>query len=263
MNGIITYRLKSTFLNSMNDESDSLLLSPSSLRFYVTPTHPCSYFPDRQAVTLVVDPTCPLSKATYSSLSELGFRRSGDHVYRPHCGTCHDCIPVRVPVAAFTPNRSQRRTLKCNQNLQIIEQNSQLLTEHFDLYQRYVKTRHPAGGMDDSDAEQYMQFIHADWCATRLFEFRQNEVLVAVAVTDILDNGLSAVYTFYDPDRLNLNLGTYAILWQIQECQRRQLEWLYLGYWIPENDKMQYKSQFQPQEFFDGQQWLPRAISRR
>ena len=239
----------------MHDESDSLLLSPSLLRFYVTPTHQCSYFPDRQAVTLVVDPACPIGKSTYTGLSELGFRRSGEHVYRPHCGTCHDCIPVRVPVARFKPNRSQRRTLKCNQNLQVIEQDSGFQTEHFDLYRRYVETRHPGGGMDDSSSEQYMQFIHADWCTTRLFEFRRDGVLLAVAVTDILDNALSAVYTFYDPDSLHLNLGTYAILWQVQECRRRQMGWLYLGYWIPGNSKMQYKSRYQPQEFFDGQQW--------
>ena len=224
----------------------------------MTPTHQCSYFPDRQAVTLVVDPICPIGKSTYTGLSELGFRRSGEHVYRPHCGTCHDCIPVRLPASTFRPNRSQRRTLKRNQNLQVIEQESEFRPEHFELYRRYVETRHPDGGMDDSSPEQYMQFIHADWCTTRLFEFRQDGVLVAVAVTDILDDALSAVYTYYDPDRLRLNLGTYAILWQLQECRRRALDWLYLGYWIPENDKMQYKSRFQPQEFFDGQQWLPR-----
>jgi len=238
----------------MQKESDTLdpLLS---LRFFVTPLHTCSYFADRQAITLVVDPDTTLNSGQYSELSALGFRRSGSHVYRPHCPSCRDCIPIRIEVDKFSPNRSQRRIWRMNENIELITRPADFCDEHYSLYRRYIQDRHPAGGMDQDDPEQYRHFIQTDWCQTQLFELREAGELLAVAVTDVLENGLSAVYTFYDPSKLARSLGTWAILRQIEACRQRNLKWLYLGYWIPDSPKMQYKSRFTPFEYFDGQGW--------
>lgn len=238
----------------MKKESDKLN-SLLSLRFFVTPLHTCSYFSDRQAVTLVVDPATRLDSTQYSELSGLGFRRSGDHVYRPHCPSCRDCIPIRLEVERFKPNRSQRRIWRRNENLQIITKPASFDDEHYALYRQYIQARHPAGGMDNDDPQQYRHFIQADWCSTQLFELREADELLVVAVTDELINGLSAVYTFFDPFKPTRSLGTYAILRQIEECRQRGLKWLYMGYWIPDSPKMQYKSGFRPFEYFDGQKW--------
>ncbi|MDH5444273.1 MAG: arginyltransferase [Gammaproteobacteria bacterium] len=238
----------------MKNESDSLN-SLLSMRFFVTPLHDCNYFPERQAITLVVDPETKLNKVQYSELSRLGFRRSGGHVYRPHCPNCRDCIPIRIEAAKFKPNRSQRRVLKKNQQIKWKPNPVEFSEEHFQLYRYYIQGRHPAGGMDNDDPNQYRQFIRASWCETRLFELRENDQLLGVAVTDQLENGLSAVYTFFDPSLSDRSLGTYAILRQIEECRDQELKWLYLGYWIPDSPKMQYKSRFRPFEYFDGQAW--------
>lgn len=238
----------------MREENNSLnpLLS---LRFFVTPPHPCNYFPEREAVTLVVDPNTTLDSRQYSELSAQGFRRSGEHVYRPHCPNCRDCIPIRIEVDRFQPNRSQRRTWQSNERIQMFTKSAAFYEEHYALYRRYIQSRHPAGGMDNDDPEQYRHFIQTDWCATQLLELREQDELLAVAVTDELENGLSAVYTFYEPAKLARGLGTYAILRQIEECRQRGLKWLYLGYWIPDSPKMQYKARFRPFEYFDGLQW--------
>ena len=238
----------------MQNESDRLN-SLLSLRFFVTPLHTCNYFADRQAVTLVVDPDSQLDTRQYSELSALGFRRSGEHVYRPHCPSCRDCIPIRLEVERFWPNRSQRRIWRLNEQLELISRAAVFDESHYRLYRNYIRSRHPDGGMDQDDPEQYQRFILTDWCPTRLYELREKGQLLAVAVTDELENGLSAVYTFYDPLKQDRGLGTYTILRQIEECKRRNLKWLYLGYWIPESPKMQYKSRFKPFEYFDGQVW--------
>ena len=238
----------------MQEETDKLN-SLLSLRFFVTPLHTCNYFSDRQAVTLVVDPALTLNGKQYTELSALGFRRSGEHVYRPHCPNCRDCIPIRLEVNRFRPNRSQRRVWRMNETLRLVTKPAGFEAEHYALYRQYIQARHPAGGMDNDDPQQYRHFIHTDWCPTQLLELREQDELLAVAVTDELENGLSAVYTFYDPTKLGRSLGTYAILRQIEECRRQNRKWLYLGYWIPDSPKMQYKSRFRPFEYFDGQHW--------
>lgn len=221
----------------------------------MTSLHTCNYFSDRQAMTLVVDPDSSLDTRQYSELSAIGFRRSGEHVYRPHCPSCRDCIPIRLEVESFKPNRSQRRVWRMNESLELVSRPTEFDESHYQLYRQYIRRRHPAGGMDNDDPQQYQRFIQASCCNTRLFELRDKDRLLAVAVTDELENGLSAVYTFYDTAQLNRSLGTFAILRQIEECRRRGLKWLYLGYWIPDSPKMQYKSRFRPFEFFDGQTW--------
>ena len=225
------------------------------LAFYATPEHRCSYLAQRTARTLFADPSVRLDNRVYSRLTLYGFRRSGRHIYRPSCDACEACVPVRVPVQAFQPDRNQRRTWARNQDLAVTACEPGFRQEHFDLYRSYVAARHPGGGMDNADPMQYLDFLTSGWSDTRFYEFRARGALVAVAVTDRLDHGLSAVYTFFDPELRQRSLGTFAVLWQIEECKRQALECLYLGYWIQESPKMAYKARFWPLERFREGTW--------
>lgn len=225
------------------------------INFYITPEHECSYLKDRQAITLFVDPNYAVSMKQYGTLAKLGFRRSGSNIYRPHCNDCGLCIPVRVPVDEFKPNRSQRRNLTQNKEITFEEKDAIYNPEHYELYRRYMKGRHAGGGMDNDEPESYESLIKADWSDSNLLEFRLEDKLVMVAVIDIFDDGVSAVYTFFDPDFPNRGLGVFGILSEIEHIKSLNLDWLYLGYWNPKTNKMSYKSNYQPMEFFDGQEW--------
>jgi len=238
----------------MNDELKLQRLL-RELPFYVTPPHPCSYLDDRQATTVFVDPGFPLSMAHYSELANLGFRRSGEHVYRPECAQCKLCIPVRIPVEQFKPNRAQRRCLRRNQDLDIHIVEAKYSEEHFKLYRRYMSARHAGGGMDKDDPEAYQSLIGAHWCDSRLIEFRLQNRLVAVAVTDQFPQGMSAVYTFFDPDLNSRSLGVFAVLTEIRLLQEAARSCLYLGYWNPQTPKMAYKNNYAPLEFFNQNGW--------
>ena len=238
----------------MNDELNLHALL-GALPFYVTPPHPCSYLDDRQATTVFVDPAFTLTMQQYSQLAKLGFRRSGEHVYRPECRDCNLCIPVRIPVNEFSPNRSQRRCLRRNEDISIKMVDAVFREEHFKLYRRYMSSRHAGGGMDKDDPEAYQSLIAADWCDSSLIEFRLQQELVAVAVVDQFQQGMSAVYTFFDPERASRSLGVYAVLTEIHMLQEAGQDWLYLGYWNPQSPKMAYKSNYAPLEFFDQRGW--------
>ncbi len=236
------------------------------LNLYLSEEHQCSYLPGREANSLFVDPQASMSAGIYSELIQQGFRRSGSHVYTPYCRKCHDCIPVRLNVQEFAPNRSQKRCLKKNQHIRTQVQCPANSPEEFapsdneeqyNLYAAYVKSRHPGGGMDEPSHETYLDFLTSSWSTTRFFEFREAEKLIAVAVTDIVSEGLSAVYTFFDTaaEYHKRSLGIYAILWQAQEARRQNLTWLYLGYWIHDCKKMNYKDNYQPLEYFYNHQW--------
>lgn len=226
------------------------------LVFFATPAHACSYLPGREATTLFTDPGYPMDVRLYTLLSEHGFRRSGRHIYRPRCARCSACVPVRVPVAAFHPRRSQRRTWRANGDLEVIPRPAELREEHFALYRRYLAARHPGGGMDGASRAEYLEFLRSPWGETRFYEFRLGGTLVAVAAADVLLNALSAVYTFFDPAFAARSPGTYAILWEIEAARRAGLEWLYLGYWIGASRKMSYKGEYLPQEHFADGRWL-------
>lgn len=225
------------------------------LAFYGTPERPCSYLPERAARTLFADPHVILDNHLYSQLLLYGFRRSGSHIYRPSCPTCEACIPVRVPVAKFRPNRAQRRAWQFNNDIvaQFVEPGFH--ADHFELYQKYIAQRHAGGGMDSPDPERYVEFLLSDWSDTRFVEFRYGTSLLAVAVIDVVASGWSAVYTFFDPNQDRRGLGTYAILWEIEQARQSGLPWLYLGYWIDECTKMNYKARFQPLEKFRDGVW--------
>jgi len=226
------------------------------LKFYATQAHPCSYLPTEQATTLFLDPSQPMDAQVYAELSEVGFRRSGDHLYRPHCQNCSACVPARLPAADFTPNRQQRRIRSRNADLQVQAARPTFSEEYYDLYARYIEQRHADGDMYPPNREQFSTFLVRDLPFSRFYEFRLNGRLLAVAVTDVLPNGLSAVYTFYDPDEEHRSLGRYAILWQIDETARLGLHALYLGYWIKNCRKMNYKTQYRPIELFVNQRWV-------
>lgn len=227
-----------------------------TLAFYATPEHECSYLPPRQATTLFADPRFPKDIRLYTMLSRNGFRRSGEHIYRPHCATCQACIPIRVPVDQFSLKRSQRRAWNRNRDIYVNACEPRLRDDHFSLYHRYIHARHRGGGMDNPTREQYVQFLTSPWSDTVFYEFRRQGQLMAVSVTDTLLDGLSAVYTFFDPDMAERSLGVYTVLWQIEEAKRLQKEWLYLGYLIHASPKMAYKGQYLPQEQFIDNQWI-------
>ena len=218
----------------------------ASLDLYISPEHPCNYLPDRLARTVFVDPRLAMDQELYGVLASNGFRRSGPHVYRPHCGECHACVPLRVAVQDFKPGRGQKRISRRNLDLNLQQRTAEFDAEHFTLYARYLAARHPEGGMDGGSEADYRQFLLSPWGRTLLLELRLGSRLAAVAVTDVLKDSFSAVYTFYDPELAGRSLGTYAILAQIDEARRRGLRWLYLGYWIAESRKMSYKDRFRP-----------------
>ncbi len=218
--------------------------------------HPCSYLPGRIARSAYVDTRLPLDIPTYSRLAEQGFRRSGDLVYRPHCLMCSACVPVRIPVARFAPDRSQLRNLRDNADMTVRPKPAQYDEEHYRLFRRYLEARHDDGGMADSSPEDYVGFLGSRWAEAGFVEFRLEKKLLAVAVVDRLDSGLSAVYTFFDPDHAARGLGTLAVLWQIGEARRLDLDWLYLGFWIGNCRKMSYKDRFRPLQALVAGQWL-------
>ncbi|MEO6366048.1 MAG: arginyltransferase [Luteimonas sp.] len=225
------------------------------LRVFHTGEHVCGYWPDRIARDLVIDPRDPRLPELYALALSWGFRRSGDLVYRPHCQGCKACVAVRVPVADFVPDRSQRRCLKRNADIEMRVVAAERTEEQLALYQRYLAARHPAGGMDDHGATEFEQFLIGGWATGRFLELREHGRLLAVAVTDMVEHALSAVYTFYDPDAVQRGLGTLAVLHQIEWARREQREHLYLGYWIDGHRKMDYKRRFQPLQGFNGREW--------
>lgn len=231
------------------------MTASSGIKFFSTPPHACSYLDDRKAITLFADPQAPMNSTLYGQLSLYGFRRSGNYIYRPQCQDCQACIPVRIPVDAFEPNRQQRKTRMRNADVEITSVNANFVQEHYDLYAKYIHMRHADGDMFPPSIAQYVSFLFSDWCNTRLVEFRHDGKLLAVAVCDFLRNGLSAVYTFYDPEEEKRSLGTLAVLWQIGEAIRLGLPYVYLGYWVQESPKMAYKTRFQPLEAFMYQRW--------
>lgn len=235
--------------------SDSEYQSLDEMSFMVTPEHECSYLEDHKAITLFVDPSYPIVMSQYSALAKFGFRRSGSNVYRPHCNDCGLCIPVRVPANEFHPNRSQRRNLKLNSDITFQVKDAVFNDEHYDLYRRYMKGRHAGGGMDNDEPESYESLIKANWSSSKLLEFKLDNKVIMIAVIDCFNDGISAVYTYFDPDFNRRGLGVFGILTEIEYVKSLKLDWLYLGYWNPESNKMSYKMNYQPLEFFNGHDW--------
>lgn len=229
--------------------------SQHDIRVYQTAEHPCGYWPDRVARDLVLDPADDALPSLYPNALALGFRRSGGHVYRPHCATCRACLAVRIVVNEFQPSRSQRRCLARNADITVGIAPARRTSEIFELYRRYVDTRHAGGGMDAPMPVDFDSFLACAWSPTEFMELRRDGELLGVAVTDVLPDALSAVYTFFAPEHEARSLGTFAILSQIARARREDRSHLYLGFWIDGHRKMHYKSGFEPLEYLDGRDW--------
>lgn len=225
------------------------------IKLFQTHEHDCSYLPDQQAQTVFVDPDTSLNRFSQTRLAELGFRRSGDFVYRPNCKNCSACVPVRIPVNQFQPSRTQRKICNRNAKLSVNITDARSNDELYDLYARYISARHQDGDMYPPTPEQFKDFLTESQADTRFIEYRDEGKLVAVAVTDQLENAYSAVYSFFDPDNQRASYGVYTILSQIDLAKKAGLQYLYLGYWIKACQKMSYKIDYRPIEMFINDRW--------
>jgi arginine-tRNA-protein transferase len=228
------------------------------LKIFPTGMHPCSYLPGLIARNAVVDPDFEMTPDVYDYLIQSGFRRSGEQVYRPYCHTCEECITTRIPVSEFQKSKSQKRNWKLNSDLKVRINTEGFRNTYFSLYQRYLASRH-----ESQDHEGVEKFLLADWCDIQFIEYytvdgnTKTETLIAVAVVDVVKSGLSAVYTFFDPEEgRRRSLGTYAVLWQIDYAIENNFEFVYPGFWIKDCRKMNYKTRFQPIQGLQRGRWI-------
>ncbi len=226
------------------------------LRLFFTRPHKCSYLPEREAITSFVDPSLPISTQLHSQLSRMGFRRSGKFFYAPSCSNCQACIACRIVVDEFTANRTFKRTLKANSDLSQKMVSAIDAREHYQVFEAYINGRHRDGDMFPATFEQYMEFLGDGTESTRFLEFRAGDELVGCSVVDILDDGLSAIYTYFLPELHERSLGSFAILTQIELARASALPFVYLGYWIEDCRKMSYKERYQPLELYAGNRWI-------
>lgn len=243
-------------MNSYQPESQL-----NDLQYYITPPHDCSYLAGKTARMVFLDPAQRIEVLSLSELSRVGFRRSGDFVYRPECHLCRQCLSSRVPVDSFEMNSRQKKAWKRNQDLQLkisLPQDASLI--HYQLYENYINQRHSDGDMYPPSYDQFEKFLIHSRSHSFFLELWKDDRLLSVSTCDVLDDGISAVYTFFDPSESRRSLGVYAILKQIEYVKSKLQNYLYLGYWVPHSDKMNYKSQYSPFEILLDGQW--RLVNR-
>ena len=226
------------------------------LNFFASTPESCGYLQDRKSVSAFANPHMDMDMDTYNELIQHGFRRSGGYIYRPHCPSCQECVSVRVVAKKHDYSRNEMRVIRRNSDLRMHRVAGKYRDEHFDLYRRYIKSRHNEGSMANPSKSDYHRFLICDWTDTLFIEYRLNRILLAVAVCDVTSSGLSAVYTFFDSDFADRSPGHFAILSQINETRRRDLDYVYLGYWIRDCAKMSYKRRYKPLEAYLNEQWV-------
>jgi arginine-tRNA-protein transferase len=227
-----------------------------SIPLVLSQEHPCGYLETKIAQSLFVHPSYSITTSTYAHLLEQGFRRSGEEVYAPHCSHCSACIPARLPLKKFKPSKSQRRCMRKNIETRVNIKPAIFEQAHYDMYLRYQAIRHPEGSMINASPENYFSFLSSSWCNTQFVEFSINNELAGIAIIDQFDEAWSAVYTFFEPKFSDYSLGVYAILWQIQQANLQQKEYLYLGFWLKDCKKMSYKTCYQPIQLLIDKQWV-------
>ena len=227
-----------------------------SIPLVLSQEHPCGYLETKIAQSLFVHPSYSITTSTYAHLLEQGFRRSGEEVYAPHCSHCSACIPARLPLKKFKPSKSQRRCMRKNIETRVNIKPAIFEQAHYDMYLRYQAIRHPEGSMINTSPENYFSFLSSSWCNTQFVEFSIHNELAGIAIIDQFDEAWSAVYTFFEPKFSDYSLGVYAILWQIQQANLQQKEYLYLGFWLKDCTKMSYKTCYQPIQLLIDKQWV-------
>ena len=257
-NGRITRRVAGEALRPV-PTIDRLTLAPR--HFYRTSALPCPYVIGRTERKLITELSGPDALAFYNSLSRAGFRRSHHLAYRPACAGCNGCVPVRIPIAAFTASRSLRRIGKANGDLVRRLAAPRALLEQYRLFMRYQRSRHADSDMASMTFGDFRAMIEDSPVNSRVLELRDgNGALAGACLLDVLDDGLSAVYSFFDPDQRRRSLGTLLILALIEEGRRLGLPYVYLGYWIAESPKMAYKARFRPLEGLGSSGWRPLTL---
>jgi arginine-tRNA-protein transferase len=232
---------------------------PIAPQFYVTAPQPCPYLPGRMERKLFTALQGEHAEKLNNSLSGQGFRRSQNVLYRPSCADCAACLSARIDVSRFKPTKSQRRTLKRNTGLNRRATSPWATEDQYDLFRRYLDSRHADGGMADMDVFEFAAMIEETPIRSRVIEYTDNSTgdLTGVCLTDVLGDGVSMVYSFYTPDRPSDGLGNYIILDHIEIARDAGLPYVYLGYWVPGSQKMGYKAKFSGLEVFMGGEWTP------
>ena len=232
---------------------------PLAPQFYVTAPQPCPYLEGRMERKLFTALQGQNAEKLNDALSKQGFRRSQNVLYRPSCSDCAACLSARIDVSKFTPSRSQRRTLNRNAHLRRRASSPWATEDQYDLFRRYLDSRHATGGMADMDVFEFAAMIEETPIRTRVVEYTDTALqrLTAVCLTDVLDDGVSMVYSFYEPGLEKQSLGTYMILDHIEIAREAGLPYVYLGYWVPGSPKMGYKAAFSGLEVYRKGQWQP------
>jgi len=232
-----------------------MTLQSSQPRLYISAPFACPYIESETASTVLLDPGYKVDNALFSILLKSGFRRSGRTIYKPHCDHCNACVSVRIPAREYKPNRSQLRCAKRNSDIKTTMVPAVFKQAHFDLYCRYQSWKHTGDIMDHHDPIRYQESMVDSIIETVFIEYWLDDKLVGLSVCDLPDDGLSAVYTFFEPELRKRSLGTFAIMKQIEYVNEMELDWVYLGYWIKDCKKMSYKTNFKPIFGYINKEW--------
>lgn len=226
------------------------------IKLYETVIDDCPYLEGEQSASILVDPEHKIDGHLFALLSRSGFRRSGEMLYSPKCPSCDACVSVRIPVTEFKASRGQKRVWRKNLDVRVSIEDVTFKEEHFQLYLAYQRARHPNSSMCDEDPKKYTGFINSQFSKSKFLCLYLDQQLIGVSVLDQFDGGLSAVYTFFDPEYSNRSIGTYVILYMVKLARMKKIPFVYLGYWIDQSSKMSYKRNFKPLQGYIDRRWV-------